>query len=123
MMRAAGLAAWILRMASSLRIRGSGDRASVQHDHIGHCRFAGEGKATLTQVTLDGGTVRLGGAAAELFDKKSAHCDGPRECEKNQEAAQDTSTGAGPNPCAWPAAQARVLVPQALASSCRDTSI
>ena len=58
---------------TGLGVSGGGDGAGVKNDDVG-CGRIGRNNATLfAQLPLDGRAVGLGGTAAELLDKKSAH--------------------------------------------------
>jgi len=58
---------------AGLGVGGGGYGASVQDYHVGGAWGVCEGAATIEELAFDGGTVGLGGAAAELFDVKSGH--------------------------------------------------
>jgi hypothetical protein len=54
-------------------IGGSGYGAGVEDNDSGCVRSRGPVKSQLTELTLYGGAVRLGGAAAEIFYVESGH--------------------------------------------------
>ena len=58
---------------AGLSVSGGGDGTSIQDDDVGAlrgCRSA----AAVEELAFDGGTIGLGGAAAELFDVEGGHC-------------------------------------------------
>jgi len=59
---------------AGLGVGGCGDRTGVENDHIGIKGGGGGATPTVEELALDGGTVGLGGAAAELFDVEGGHC-------------------------------------------------
>jgi hypothetical protein len=58
---------------SGVAIGGSGDRAGVQHDDFGFGCMISAQQSALTELALDRGAVRLGGAATEVFYIKAGH--------------------------------------------------
>jgi hypothetical protein len=55
---------------AGLGIGGGGDGAGVHNYDAGCARICGGGAAAVEELTLEGGAVGLGGAAAELLDVK-----------------------------------------------------
>jgi len=58
---------------AGLSVSGGGDGAGVQNDDVSFGGIGGKDAALLEQLLLDGGAVRLGGAASELLDKECTH--------------------------------------------------
>src|SRR6266403_2097294 len=58
---------------AGLRVSGGGDGAGVENHDVGQRRIGRERAALFAQLAFDGRAIRLGGAAAELLDKKGAH--------------------------------------------------
>ncbi len=56
-----------------VRLGGSSHRASVQNHNAGVTSRCGPDKPALTELLLDGSTVGLGSAAAEIFYVKAGH--------------------------------------------------
>ena len=72
---------------AGLGVSGGSYGAGIEDYHVGGVCRIGEGAATIEELTFDGGTVGLGGAAAELFDVEGGHRfiriakrDGRRRC-------------------------------------------
>src|SRR6266404_2482966 len=80
--RALGVAAgnedarsWIGRVnfangVAGLSVSGGGDSAGIEDHDVGRRRIARERASLLAQLAFNGRAIRLGGAAAELSDKK-----------------------------------------------------
>jgi len=58
---------------TGLSIGGCSDGAGVYHNDVGGDGGGRDGTTAIEELTLDGGSVGLGGAAAELFDVKGGH--------------------------------------------------
>jgi hypothetical protein len=58
---------------ASLGVCGGGNGAGVEDHDIGGGGIGSDGVALIAQLALDGGTVGLRGATAELLDKEGAH--------------------------------------------------
>jgi hypothetical protein len=58
---------------ASLRIRGSSNRASIQHYEVGRGMLTESGEACREQTAAKRGGVCIGGAAAEIFNGESSH--------------------------------------------------
>src|SRR5258705_12380391 len=58
---------------AGLSVSGGGDGAGVENHDVGQRRIGRERAALFAQLAFDGRAIRLGGAAAELLDKKGAH--------------------------------------------------
>src|SRR5258708_6152932 len=58
---------------AGLRISRGGDCAGVENYDVGQRRIGRERAALFAQLAFDGRAIRLGGATAELLDKKGAH--------------------------------------------------
>src|SRR5438045_1496609 len=58
---------------AGLCVGGGGDGAGVEDNDVGSCGRGGGGETAVKQLALDGGTIGLRGAAAELFDEESRH--------------------------------------------------
>ena len=56
-----------------LRIRRGRDRAGVQHHDVGGGVFASECQSALEKFAAQRGGIRIGGAAAEIFDGERGH--------------------------------------------------
>src|SRR5258707_798082 len=58
---------------ASLGVGGGGDRTGVNDDDVGGGGGGSGSAAAVQQLALEGGTIGLRGAAAELFDEESGH--------------------------------------------------
>jgi len=58
---------------AGLCVGGSGDCTGVEDNDVGSSGRGGGGATAVKQLALDGGTIGLRGAAAELFDEESRH--------------------------------------------------
>ena len=58
---------------TGLSIGGCSDGAGVYHDDVGGDGGGRDGTTAIEELTLDGGSVGLGGAAAELLDVEGRH--------------------------------------------------
>ncbi len=58
---------------ASLSVGGRGDGTGVYDDEISYCRFGGGAATPFEQLAFEGGTIGLGGAAAELLDVEGRH--------------------------------------------------
>ena len=72
------LRAWILALdaangSARILVRSIGDRTRIQNDQVGLAGGRGTGQAALSQLTLQGGAIRLSGAAAEVFYVVTGH--------------------------------------------------
>src|SRR5437870_3838381 len=56
-----------------VRLGGSSHRASIQNHNAGVASRCGPDESVLAELPLDGSTVGLGGAAAEIFYVKAGH--------------------------------------------------
>jgi hypothetical protein len=60
------------RLAEIL-VGGGSHRAAIQDDQFGRSRVLHRAKAAMGQLSLNGGPISLGSAAAEILEKKSRH--------------------------------------------------
>ena len=58
---------------AGLRVCSSGDRAGVQDNEFGGIGVFGDCASLLAKLALDGSTIGLCGATAELFDVEGGH--------------------------------------------------
>jgi len=58
---------------AGLGVGRGGDGAGVDDDDVGDGGCDGGSAAAVEQLALEGGTIRLCGAATELFDEESGH--------------------------------------------------
>jgi len=77
---------------SGLRVGRGGDGAGVENHDVGRRRIGRERAALFAQLAFDGRAIRLGGAAAELLDKKGAHWKKTPESYLNIRARSVTAT-------------------------------
>ena len=75
---------------AGLGIGGGGYRAGIKDYDVGRRRVEGKRAALFAELPLDGRTVGLCGATAELFDKEGAHRGGAKVLFKHTRAPGHT---------------------------------